>query len=93
MSAVDVLVTVGPVIALLETFPMWGPVLAVVAAVLLYLAIRETWGGDAEDTSGDTVPLVHQGVPAVEDTGEDTPVPRAVTCGDSVLRVSADRET
>lgn len=85
MSAVDALVTVGPVLLVLEVFPVWGPVLAVVLVVLLVEAFRATWGTAVEDTGGDSVPRgVPAGVPGPGDTGG----PRRVTCGDSDPRVS-----
>ncbi|GAB2331799.1 hypothetical protein [Streptomyces variabilis] len=88
MSAVDALVTIGPVISALEAFPVWGPVLAVVTAVLLVQAYRETWGTRAEDTSGDAVPVSPPGVPPAGDRGGDTaPSPR-LACGDTDPRVS-----
>ncbi|MFB7496025.1 hypothetical protein ACFC09_15260 [Streptomyces sp. NPDC056161] len=86
MSGVDALVIVGPVISALETFPVWGPVLALVAVVLFIQAARMTWGTGVEDTRGDGVPVVPAAVPEVEGTGEDTLVLRGVTCGDAVPR-------
>ncbi len=87
----DVLVMVGPVISALEAFPVWGPVLFLVAVALLTEAARVTWGTDAEDTCRDAVPPVPT-VLAVEDSredaGEDTLAPRRVTCGDTDPRVS-----
>lgn len=85
--------TVDLVVTALETFPVWGPVLAVVAAVLLVQATRMTWGTAVEDTDWDTVPRVPGVVSAVEDTRETTLNLRRVTCGDAVPRVSSVRET
>jgi hypothetical protein len=93
VRAVDVLVTVGPVISALETFPVWGPALAVVAVLLFVQAARETWGTTEEDAPGDAVSLVSPAVSPVWDTGEDTLTLRRVTCGDSVPAVSPERET
>lgn len=88
----DVLVTFGPVISALETFPVWGPVLAVVTAVLLVQACRETWGTASRDPRGDAVPAVPEVVPVPGDTAGDTagdaPVSPRVTSGDTDPRVS-----
>jgi hypothetical protein len=97
VSAVDVLTAIGPtVFTLLDTFPLWGPVLALMAGVLIWHAVRLTWGDrakDPEDTGGHLVPAVPPAVRTVEDTVEDTLTPGRVTCGDTVPPVSPAGET
>jgi hypothetical protein len=75
---------VGFLITLVETFPRWGPVLALVAVVLLCQAVRGTWGTQSEDR----VPAVLTAVSGVGDSVEDTPHLCSVTCEDAGPRVS-----
>lgn len=77
----------GPVVAALETFPVWGPPLAVVTVVLLALAARETWGTGRDDEPGDAVPCVSPVVPhhgdTVGDMRGDTLVSPRLACEDT----------
>lgn len=93
MSTGELWTTVWIITTALETFPVWGPVLAVVTAVLLVHSTRRASGTAAGDDQGDRVPLVPLVVSAVEDVGETTSAIRRVTCGDVVPRVSSERET
>ncbi|MGV2914619.1 hypothetical protein [Streptomyces alfalfae] len=81
MIAANVLTLMGPAMPLIETVPRWGPVMAALAAVLLYHAARMTWG----TAETDTVPAVPEAVPATGDGAGDTLGPGRVTCGDSCL--------
>lgn len=80
----DFLATVGPVMTLIQTVPVWGPFCALVSFVLLYRAARMTWGTEA----GDSVPDAPEDVPVERDDPEDALRPYAVTCGDDDPRVS-----
>ncbi|QPL14094.1 membrane protein [Streptomyces phage TurkishDelight] len=93
MSTGELWTTVWIITTALETFPVWGPVLAVVTAVLLVHSTRRTGGTAADDGQGDGVPAVPLAVSAVEDAGETTSAIRLVTCGDAVPRMSSERET
>ncbi|MCF3960331.1 hypothetical protein [Streptomyces fuscigenes] len=88
--------SVDVLLALVVTFPVWAPVCAVGAVVLLVLALGDTWGHGPEDTGDHAsagVLTVWEDVPAVEDTGDTSPGPPAVTCGDTVPQVSPDEST
>lgn len=96
MSAVDFTCLGGAAITLLETFPLWGPVLALVTGCLLWQAVCLTWidpAEDQEDTGGHAVLTVSPAVPGVEDKTEDTLTLRRLTCGDTVPAVSPEQET
>ncbi|MET9819625.1 hypothetical protein [Streptomyces sp. NPDC006355] len=96
MSTEDLTCLGGVAITLLETFPLWGPVLALVAVWLLWQALCVTWLNQEdgqEDTGGHAVLTVSPAVPAEEDATEDTLTLRRVTCGDTVPPVSPERET
>jgi hypothetical protein len=84
MSAADLLTVMGPAITLIETFPVWGPFVALVGAVLICQAVRMTWGTGAEDTVPDVPPVV----PGDRDRSGDSVRPGRVTCGDTDPRVS-----
>ena len=84
----DALVRLGPVMSVLEAFPVWGPVLAVVSVVLLGQACRETWGTRAEDMSGDGVLVSPRPCPPAGDTGAGGVLSPALACGDIDPRVS-----
>lgn len=93
MRTVDLWTTLWIVTTALETFPVWGPVLVVVTAVLLVHSMRRTRGTAEDDGQGDGVPPVPLVVSAVEDTGETPSTIRRVACGDTVPRTSSERET
>ena len=93
MRTVDLWTTLWIITTALETFPVWGPVLVVVTAVLLVHSMRRTRGTAEDDGQGDGVPPVPLAVSAVEDAGETPSTTRHVTCGDAVPPVSSDRET
>jgi hypothetical protein len=94
VSALDLLTVIGPpVMTVVETFPMWGPVAALVGGALFWQAVCLTWQGrrgDTGDTRGHAVLTVLPDVPAVGDKPGATP---GVSCGDSVPAVSPERET
>ncbi|MFC8332805.1 hypothetical protein [Streptomyces olivaceus] len=96
MSAVDLTCLGGIAITLLESFPLWGPVLALMAGCLLWQAVCLTWIGRTEhqdDTGRQAVLTVSPAVPVVGDKPEDTLSLRRLTCGDSIPAVSPERET
>ena len=66
-------------LTVLEWFPVWGPLLAVVSVVLLVLAARATWGTGA----GDNVPGVPKSVPAARDNAEDGAGDNRLACEDT----------
>lgn len=71
------------VVAVVVAFPVWGPFLALLAALLLVQAVRASYpsDGDMEETP---VPSV----PAGGDTAGGAAGVERVTCGDSVPRGS-----
>jgi hypothetical protein len=79
----DLLTVVGVLVTVLETFPVWGPVLVVGCVVLVCQAVRAA--GDDGDTDGDAVPAVVS--PAGDKPETGLRVGR-VTCGDTRPRLS-----
>ncbi|MFE9319130.1 hypothetical protein ACFYNV_29210 [Streptomyces albidoflavus] len=75
------------VVAVVVAFPVWGPFLAVLAALLLVQAVRGSYpsGGDTEGTP---VPSVPAGGGAAGDAVGDAAGVERVACGDSVPRGS-----
>lgn len=87
VSARDAVEAIASVVCVLDAFPLWGPLVAVVTALLLVHAYRTS---TAEDTGGDSredgPPPVLATVPLRGDTSEDTGMSAPVTCEDTCPR-------
>lgn len=71
------------VVAVVVAFPVWGPLLAVLAALLLVQAVRGSYPSDG-DTEGTPVPSVPVGGDTAGDGPGDAVSVERVTCGDGV---------
>lgn len=89
MTALDALLgLIGAGLLVVETFPVWGPVLALAVVVALWRSLRPSGQHRAPGTPVRTA--VRAAVRTLADTGPEPDASTALTCADTYPDVSAD---